>query len=152
MSTSKDFLNWTRPRTIWIPSDKEDKLAKDKGFKWADFYGLCPFNWKDYYLGFLWVFLIDHEIPDGTHWGKIEVYLAYSRDCIHWERISDEPLIPADGWKSGTVSTANLPVETKGELKVYFSGSNFYHGYNEKNNIPSCKSCKTAIGLGSLIL
>ncbi|EDP74919.1 hypothetical protein [Hydrogenivirga sp. 128-5-R1-1] len=148
MSTSRDFVNWTRPKTIWVPSKAEDKLAQQKGFKWADFYSLCPFNWKEYYLGFLRVFFIEREIPNGTHYGKIEVYLAYSKDCIHWERISDKPLISVEGWKSGTTSTANQPVRVNGRLALYFSGANFPHGFDEENTIDG--KYRIAIGLGWL--
>ncbi|MCS7262900.1 MAG: hypothetical protein NZ560_05760, partial [Aquificaceae bacterium] len=87
MSTSRDFISWSKPRTIWIPGEKHDLIAQKKGFKWADFYGLCPFNYKDYYLGFLWLFMIDYEFAKGTHEGKIEVYLVYSRDCMKWELV-----------------------------------------------------------------
>ncbi len=150
MSTSKDFITWTRPRTIWIPSEKEDNLAREKGFKWADFYGLCPFNYKDYYLGFLWLFFIDHEIPEGTHWGKIEVYLAYSKDCIHWERVSDEPLISSYGWKSGMVFTSNTPLDTGDKIKIYFSGTNFLHGSLEtgESEEKTKSNIKAVIGFG----
>ena len=150
MSTSKDFIHWTRPRTIWIPSEEEDRLAQEKGFKWADFYGLCPFNWEDYYLGFLWLFFIDYEIPKGTHEGKIEVYLAYSKDCIHWERVSDDPLIHAEGWKRGMVVTANGPTEWKGEMLLYIGGANFTHGFTEEEDIYSCGECRMAVGGGRL--
>lgn len=150
MSTSRDFVNWTRPKTIWVPSKAEDELAQQKGFKWTDFYGLCPFNWEDYYLGFLWVFFIDHEIPKGTHYGKIEVYLAHSEDCIHWELVSKEPLINAEGWKSGMVFTQNGFTPWKGRSVVYIGGSNFMHGLDEEMDIYTCEECKTAIGVGYL--
>ena len=150
MSTSKDFIHWTRPRTVWVPSEKEDKLAQSKGFKWADFYGLCPFNWEDHYLGFLWLFLINKEIPKGTHEGKIEVYLAYSRDCIRWERASDTPLIPADGWKRGMVFTANGPTEWSGNMLIYIGGANFPHGFIEEADFYKCEECRVAIGVGRL--
>ncbi|RMH01875.1 MAG: hypothetical protein D6699_06470, partial [Aquificota bacterium] len=131
LSTSKDFVNWTRPRTVWIPSEEEDKLAKRLGFKWADFYGLCPFNYKDYYLGFLWLFFIEYEFERGTHEGKIGLYLAYSKDGINWQRISDEPLIGWEDWHTGMLCTANQPILEDNRIKLYFSGSNFSHGYGE---------------------
>src|ERR1043166_432901 len=58
----KDFLAWSDPVTLWIPTQAEDKLAAERGFQWADFYGLCAFNYGDGYLGLLWLFLIDYEI------------------------------------------------------------------------------------------
>ncbi|MEN3034247.1 MAG: hypothetical protein ABDH18_04590 [Aquificaceae bacterium] len=133
ISTSKDFISWSKPRTIWMPTEEHDKIAQRKGFKWADFYGLCPFNYKDHYLGFLWLFMIDYELPKGTHEGKIEVYLAYSKNCIKWELVSDEPVISLgkeEEWDSGMVTTANQPINSgDGKLIIYYSGSNFTHGY-----------------------
>jgi len=134
MSISKDFINWSKPKTVWIPSEKEDRIAQERGFNWADFYGLCPFNYKDHYLGFLWLFMIDYEFKKGTHDGKIEVYLAYSKDCRKWELVSDEPIIPLgnDGeWDSGTMSTANQPIQKGERIMVYYSAANFSHGYGE---------------------
>jgi len=151
MSTSRDFVSWTRPRTLWVPSEEEDRIARDRGYKWADFYGLCPFNYKDYYLGFLWLFLIDHEIPEGTHWGNVEVYPAFSRDCIRWERISNEPLISLRDWHSGAVFTANQPL-TNSSLKVYFSGFNFPHGFFEKERLDTDAGYRAVIGVGELLV
>jgi len=128
MSTSRDFVRWSRPHTIWVPSEEHDEIARGRGFSWADFYGLCPFHLEGRYLGFLWLFLIDHELPRGTHVGKIEVYLAESPDCIRWRLVSHEPIIPSGDWHSGIVTTANQPLLVGGKLRVYFGGSNQLHG------------------------
>lgn len=135
MSMSRDFIHWSKPRTLWIPSEKHDRMAQRKGFKWADFYGLCPFNYKDYYLSFLWLFMIGHEFLKGTHEGKIEVYLAHSKDCMRWELVSEEPVIPVGeegSWDSGMITTANQPNTVEGEaFRTYYSGTNFKHGTGE---------------------
>lgn len=131
LSTSKDFINWTKPKTVWIPSEDEDRLARSFGFRWADFYGLCAFNYKDYYLGILWLFFIEYEFERGTHEGKIGLYLAYSKDCVRWKRLSDEPLIPWEDWHDGMITTASQPLIEGNRLKLYFSGFNFTHGYGE---------------------
>jgi len=150
MSTSRDFVRWTRPHTIWTPSEREDRLARSRGYRWADFYGLCPFNWEDRYLGFLWLFMIEEEIPEGTHRGRIEVYLVQSRDCIRWEFTSTEPLIKAERWHSGTVTTASQPLIEDGKIRVYFSGSSFEHGKNETEILGA--EDKVRIGFGDMEL
>ncbi|ADO45723.1 hypothetical protein Hydth_1338 [Hydrogenobacter thermophilus TK-6] len=147
LSTSKDFLNWTKPKTVWIPSQEEDKLAQKLGFNWADFYGLCPFNYKDYYLGLLWLFFIDYEFERGTHEGKIGLYLAYSKDSLHWQRLSDEPLIPLEDWHNGMITTANQPIIEGNRLKIYYSGANFTHGYGEYEKPFDEKKHRACIGL-----
>ncbi len=154
MSISKDFINWSKPKTVWIPSEREDRIAQERGFNLADFYGLCPFNYKDHYLGFLWLFMIDHEFKKGTHDGKIEVYLAYSKDCRKWELVSDEPVIPLgkEGeWDSGTLSTANQPLFGQDRLIIYYSGGNGSHGCGEYEK-PYDKEYRACIGFADILL
>jgi hypothetical protein len=135
-AASADFLHWSAAETIWVPGDDEDRLAQAKGFNWADFYGLCGFNWGDGYLGMLWLFFVDYEIERGTHEGKIEVYLASSSDGKKWQRFSDTPLIPLNpsGWDRAMITTANLPVFTRDKILLYYGGSNMSHGAGEPGN------------------
>ena len=148
---SSDFVHWSKPVTIWVPGEHEDRLAGERGFQWADFYGLCSFNYGEGYLGLLWLFYIDHEIQRGTHEGKIEVFLASSRDGKHWKRISDSPLIPLSpsGWDKGMITTANQPLFEEDKILLYYGGANFNHGADETNPADR-KSQRFAIGLATL--
>ncbi len=135
-ATSGDFLQWGEVSTIWQPGAAEDQIAQSRGYRWADFYGLCPFFWGSGYLGYLWLFEIDHELPRGTNLGKIEVFLAYSADGVSWERLSDKPLIPWDlnfGAEGGMVTTPSAPVFDGDSIKLYYSDCNFEHGFAEKD-------------------
>jgi hypothetical protein len=149
---SEDFLHWSQPKTIWVPSESEDQLARQKGFQWADFYGLCGFNYGHIYLGFLWLFYIDYEIARGTHEGKIEVYLAYSLDGKTWKRFSDVPLIPlsASEWDTGMITTANLPLFEEDKILLYYGGSNFSHGVGEGETPYDEKNHRFNVGLAYL--
>ena len=148
MSTSRDFINWTRPHTLWVPDESFDRIAQEKGFSWADFYRLCVFNYEDYYLGLLHLFLIEEEIPRGTHLGYIEVYLARSKNCIDWDLVSDRPLIERKGWHKGNIQTVSFPIVEEGKIMIYFSGGGQKHGQWEISGLdPSHKTC---IGLGFL--
>jgi len=74
------------------------------------------------------------SLKKGTHDGKIEVYLAYSKDCRKWELVSDEPVIPLgkEGeWDSGMITTANQPIFMEDRFIIYYGGANFSHGYGE---------------------
>jgi len=149
---SKDFLHWSKPVTIWVPGKDEDRLARERGFKWADFYGLCAFNYGEGYLGLLWLFYVDHEIDRGTHEGKIEVYLATSKDGKSWKRFSDSPLIPLNhsGWDTGMITTASQPLFAKDKILLYYGGANFSHGVDEKKNLYDEKTHRFNIGLATL--
>jgi len=149
-SESEDFLHWSEPLTIWVPGENEDQLARERGFQWADFYGLCAFNYGEAYLGLLWLFYINYEIERGTHEGKIEVFLASSRDGKNWKRFSDSPLIPLSpsGWDTGMITTASQPLFEKDKILFYYGGANFSHGADETN--PHEKSHSFNIGLATL--
>jgi hypothetical protein len=149
---SPDLLRWEPVKTAWTPGAAEDAIAERKGFRWADFYGLPAFPYGNGYLGFLWLFLIDRELPKGTHVGKIEVYVAWSRDARHWERISDEPFLanPPDGeWGCCVFHTASAPVRERGHEKVYFAAGDALHGGWEAN-LPALGPHRMSIGLATL--
>ncbi len=151
-SESDDFIRWSQPETIWTPSEADDRLAVARGFKWADFYGLCGFNYGGAYLGFLWLFYMDYEFAKGTHEGKMEVFLATSPDGKQWTRFSDEPLIPLSqsGWDSGMITTANLPLFRKEGIHLYYGGSNFSHGVGNAKLLFDEESHRFSVGLATL--
>jgi hypothetical protein len=151
-SESRDFRSWSKPETIWAPGPSEDALALANGFKWADFYGLCGFNYGNGYLGFLWLFNVDHEVEKGTHDGKVEVYLAYSSNGENWKRLSDEPFIPLsrDGWDTDMIYTSNAPVFKNDETVIYYSGSNFGHGIGHEETPYEIESHRFCIGVVSV--
>ena len=149
---SDDFLHWSKPVTIWTPGIDDDRLATDRGSRWADFYGLCGFNYGDGYLGFLWLFYIDYEIARGTHEGKIEVFLASSTDGKTWKRFSDTALLPLSrsDWDSGMITTANQPVFDKDKILLYYGGANFTHGVGEDGHPYDQATDRFNIGLATL--
>lgn len=136
VSRSKNFMSWSEVKTLWSPGADEDVIAKKRGFDWADFYGLCPFAYGSGYLGFLWLFEIEKELPNGTNQGKMEVFLAHSEDGDKWHRISDEPFIPWDlnfAEEGGMVTTPSSPIFEEEHIKLYYSDSNFEHGLHERD-------------------
>ncbi|HVO93241.1 MAG TPA: hypothetical protein VMT22_10395 [Terriglobales bacterium] len=149
---SEDFIHWTEPTTIWAPGAEDDRLARERGFQWADFYGLCGFNYGDGYLGLLWLFFIDYEIERGTHEGKLEVFLAGSPDGRSWKRWFDTPLIPlgSSAWDSGMITTASQPLLLDDGIRLYYGGANFSHGVGEAGNDYDEKRHRFCIGLATL--
>lgn len=151
-SESDDFIHWTEPMTIWTPDAEDDRLARERGFGWADFYGLCGFNYGEGYLGLLWLFFIDYEIERGTHEGKIEVFLAASADGKNWKRWSDVPLIPLSsmGWDTGMITTASQPLFLDDAIRLYYGGANFSHGVGETGNDYDAQRHRFCVGLATL--
>jgi hypothetical protein len=100
----------------------------------------------------LWLFYIDQEIGRGTHEGKIEVYLATSKNGKNWKRFSDSPLIPVShsGWDSGIITTASQPLFAKDKILLYYGGANFSHGVDEKEDLYDEKTHRFNIGLATL--
>jgi hypothetical protein len=136
LSRSDDFNHWRSAETVWVPGETEDTIARKRGFEWADFYGLCPFRYGNGYLGFVWLFEIESELPSGTNIGKMEVFLAYSPDLENWSYVSEEPFIPWDlnfGESGALVTTASQPLFDGDEIKVYYSDNNYPHGHAEKD-------------------
>lgn len=135
-SHSPDFRHWSPVETVWVPGEEDDAVARTRGLEWADFYGLCPFFHGEGYLAYLWLFEIDHELPHGTHQGKMEAFLAYSADGINWRRLGDTAFIPWDlnfGEEGGMITTASAPIFDEDEIKIYYSDSNYDHGMFEKD-------------------
>ncbi len=135
-SVSDDFKLWSEPETLWTPGEGEDRITLARGFQWADFYGLCPFPHGDGYLGYLWLFEIEKELPNGTNQGKIEVFLAASEEGRLCRRLSAQAFIPWDlnfGDHGGMVTTSGSPIIEDDEIKIYYSDSNYQHGAYEKD-------------------
>jgi len=125
VSFSDDFLTWTPVKTILVPDERDDELARetvaamlgrveyDDGPEWhlAQFYGHCGFPYEGMYLGLLWVFDISGWGPPtwggkdfvrrpgaGGEDGPVYVQLTSSRDLVSWQRVGHrQPFIPLGG-------------------------------------------------------
>jgi len=122
VSFSDDILTWTPVKTILVPDERDDELARktvaamrdrveyDDGPEWhlSQFYGHCGFPYEGMYLGLLWVFDIsgwgapmwgEKDFVRHPSWGgedgPIYVQLTSSRDLVHWQRVGERrPFIP----------------------------------------------------------
>lgn len=80
VSESPDFLNWSEPRTVYIPT------AGDATRKW-EFYGLSVTPYEGMYVGLVWIFpavpaSADPNSDTPVTWPELVV----SRDGEHWQR------------------------------------------------------------------
>jgi hypothetical protein len=109
LTTSKDLENWTMPRTVLYP-DERDEPDYDSAFVFRR-HGL-----------FLALYAMMHQEDGGS---EAEPYLAASRDGIHWERTWDrQPLIPRGpegSYDHGQIEPGNSPpVELGDDLLFYY--------------------------------
>ena len=119
MSTSKDFINWTRPTRIFTPDAKDDGLL--------EFYGMGGMHQRgDLTIGFVRVLRDDLACePGGPKNGIGYSVLAFTRDGATWKRFR-EPFLdrnPEPGTWDRAMSWIGgvLPIATRD----YF----FYGGY-----------------------
>ena len=126
MSTSKDFLNWERPRLILTP---------DPGHGIEEFYGFKPTVRGNLYLGFLRVLRDDlPATPGGPVEGIGWTELLTSRDGRNWTR-HPEPFIDRDlgpgSWDHAMAWYADC-VTVGDQEYVYYGGYTAGHKVGER--------------------
>lgn len=111
---SDDFLKWTKAKVVLQGQDKGHQT-----------YAMPVFYHGGVYLGLLAVF---HPKED-----RVWAELAWSPDTVHWHRVCPgTPLIAnseeemAYDW--GCVYAGAYPVFLKDEIRIYYGGSDWYHG------------------------
>ena len=155
IAVSDDFLTWSEARTILVPDERDDELARARIPKYADrliddrgpelhnaqFYGMCGFPYEGMYLGMLWVFDVSGfmkghpslRVGGGGEEGITQVELVCSRDLKQWERVADRevfiPLGEDHAWDAATIYTANRPLIAGDEIWIYYGAHAIGHGH-----------------------
>ncbi|MEX0642646.1 MAG: hypothetical protein WD468_08085 [Pirellulales bacterium] len=123
MSTSKDFIDWTTPKRIFVPDEQDEGLL--------EFYGMGGMHQRGgLYIGFLRVLRDDLPCdPGGPLDGIGYTVLATSRDGENWQRFR-EPFLDRN-LNSGTWDHAmawmgdDLPMGD--DLNLYYGGYSLGH-------------------------
>ena len=138
--SSVDGFQWDTPRVTLVADEKDDEMARERGFVWADFQNVGMFPTRDVLIGFLEV----SNYYDGFYrgkphgqrigfYGKIETQLMYSYDGFHWHRTPErQPLIPwgeEGSWEEGGAWRAKTAVEVGDEVYIYYEGFRGDHSY-----------------------
>lgn len=133
VTTSKNFEEWTYPRSIAVLDEVDDSKLTQVGNN-MDIDGFQVIKYKDIFLGFL--SLMDNlviSVPRHNH-------LMWSRDGLDWERLPERPLFIKNGergeWDAGSIG--NISLIPDGErIRIYYSGVNTQQGFyglaGEKN-------------------
>ena len=100
----------------------------------CEFYSMQVWRCGDVFMGSVWIFDVSMNTDRLGAWnqhGIMETQLAYSRDCVHWERLGDRQPWIGRG-EPGSVDDAMIhfncaPVRVGDELFVYYSAGNLPH-------------------------
>jgi len=154
LAVSDNFLPWTEARTILVPDERDDELARERIAQFNDrviddrgpelhnaqFYGMCGFPYEGMYLGMLWVFDVSgfmkghptNQVGDGEE-GVTLVELTCRRNLQSWKRVADrQPFIPlgaAHTWDAATIYTTNRPLIVGDETWIYYAAHGIGHGH-----------------------
>jgi hypothetical protein len=143
--TSKDFINWTKPRLSFTPDLRDDtsSLARieeirpildvpdNQELMRTEFYGIGLYPHESCILAFPWVFTINNNSRYGNQEGPSELQLAISRDLENWECPFRLPCVPRGRigeWDCGFFVTSSRAIRVKNEIWLYYGGSNYSHG------------------------
>ncbi len=134
--TSQDLLNWSVPWTILVPDGEDDRMAQERGFHHAEFYGMAIHPYEDFLVGIVWVFWVYLPLRSSDRlgmWGIIDCQLVYSYDGHYWHRTPDrQPFISLGqrgDFDAGMIATAVRPVDVGDEVWIYYIGSPHQHHY-----------------------
>jgi hypothetical protein len=137
-TTSRDFHAWTEPKLILVADALDDRMARDRGYHHAEFYGMGLAPYEDFLVGFLWVFWVYTPLLPGIWrrmgwWGEIDVQLVYSYDGQYWHRTPDrQPFIELGvhgEFDAFQIQTLGRPVITDDRVWIYYTGNNKTHAY-----------------------
>jgi len=111
---SPDFSKWTKAAEVLRALPEETHRQT---------YAMLGFRYANVYLGLLMMFNTDTD--------TVDCELAWSADTMRWERVCPgEALIPRGpegSYDSGCIYAAAYPLVYKGEIRLYYGGSNGKH-------------------------
>jgi hypothetical protein len=140
MVSSEDFRHWTVPKTALVADALDDRMARERGFHHAEFYGMGLQSHEDFLVGFVWIFWVDPVLyPSSRHgvgvgmWGHMDCHLVYSYDGDFWYRTPDHRPFISLGQRGDfdgcQILTASCPVPVGDELWLYYTGYAHQHGF-----------------------
>lgn len=141
----KDVHSWEPCRLMLFPDELDDRMARERGCRLLEFYGMGMLVQRDVVIGFPEAFWVEgalHPFQDsgiriGYH-GKGEIQMAYSYDGYAWQRPSGRqafiPLGKAGEWDDGFLTLRGTVVEAGDDVFVYYSGNRGGHAVAEETS------------------
>jgi len=140
-----NVADWGPCRLAVYPDEMDDRMAKDRGCRFAEFYGMGLLAQRDVLIGFPEVYWVEGKLHPsqapgvrlGFH-GKCEIQMAYSYDGYAWHRtIGRRPFIPLgkEGeWDDGFLTAQSSAVEVGDAVFIYYSGNRGGHSAAAETN------------------
>ena len=136
---------WTHPRLAIFPDELDDRMAMERGCRFAEFYGMGMLAQRDVIVGFPEVYWVEGELhPSQTagvrlgYHGRSELQMAYSYDGYAWHRsIGREPFIPMgrEGeWDDGFLTAQSSAVEVGDDVYIYYTGNRGGHSVSAETD------------------
>jgi hypothetical protein len=135
---SKDFVNWTPKKTVFMTD------AKD-GHPWVQPYGLSATVYGDVLIGLVPMLHLDKTAGNNSL-GDMDVQMLVSRDGRKWERAADRAVFlngRKGDWDWRVMFPATSMMVKDDIVYIYYSGATARHG-------DKTSRCITGIGLATL--
>ena len=145
-----NVVDWGPCRLAVFPDEMDDQMARQRGCRFAEFYGMGLMAQRDVLIGFPEVYWVEGKLHPsqapgirlGFH-GKCEIQMAYSYDGYAWHRsIGRRPLIPLgkEGeWDDGFLTAQSSAVEVGDEVFIYYSANRIDHASGQPARIGLAK-------------
>ena len=120
---TEDFKTFSDLQLVMTPDSMDEPLAEH--------YGMPVFPYKDYFVGFLWIFHVPN-IRQRKYWGgKLDAQLVYSYNGTHFNRSLREPFLSNDSSpETAGLLIPNALYETRDKkLLIAASIGPHEHGY-----------------------
>ncbi len=119
-----NFQSFTYPELAMMPDSEDNALVEH--------YGMLADCYKNYFIGFLWLYNCIHTNQNKFWEGKVDCQLAYSVNGTHWQRSLRKPFI-ANGeegtYNAGMVYPSKFIQLDDGSIRIYGGAFAKEHGH-----------------------
>ncbi len=119
-----NFQSFTYPELALMPDSEDGALVEH--------YGMLADSYKNYFIGFLWLYNCIHTNQNKFWEGKVDCQLTYSVNGTHWQRSLRTPFIgngEAGSYNAGMVYPSKLMQMPDGSIRIYGGAFTGEHGH-----------------------
>jgi hypothetical protein len=143
LSTSQDFVTWTRPQLVFSADTRDHDMVVAKypnePQALSEIYGMPAVRYGEQYLGLPWMFDIrktPNRLGDpGADIGRQHIQLASSPDLLTWSRPNRDDIITpgsAGTWDWGYHLTGTTILNIGDQTRLYYGAFKGEHSCNSE--------------------